>query len=376
MLLSMVTGIALGVAASFHGNPMPRSTDLDEFTDLVHRIGDQYVDPVAEEDLVKNAIKGMMQGLDAHSTFLDEAALADLSEQTRGRFAGVGIELGFLDGWVKVVAPVDGSPAALAGLAAGDTLIAIDGESLKGKSLAESVHALRGDVGTQVQVQVRRDDDTTPSFTLTRAFVNLVSVRARSIEQGYGYVRISHFQETTGSELERAIGKVLEENGGALDGLVLDLRNNPGGVLQASVAVADAFLTSGLIVYTEGRQASTHLRFRASGRDLIGGAPLAVLINKGSASASEIVAGALQDHARAVIVGMPSYGKGSVQTVLPLEHDRAVKLTTAHYFTPKGRSIQHQGITPDVVIDAPRVSLEGDVLLAEALKYLRDSPRG
>jgi carboxyl-terminal processing protease len=376
MALSMAAGLGIGIAIDRREESPKLPTDLDEFVELVHRVGNQYVDPVAESELVRNAIIGMMQGLDAHSTYLDSTALADLTEQTRGRFAGVGMELGMGDGRIKVLTPLEGSPAAQAGLLSGDVLLAIDDVSLDGRTLTYALQALRGTPGSTVKLDVQRATGATEQITLTRALVNLVSVFSSQLEPGYGYVRISQFQETTGKELERAIEKLIEDNGAALDGLVLDLRNNPGGVLQAAVAVSDAFLTSGLIVYTKGRQASAELRFSASGDDLLDGAPLAVLINSQSASASEIVAGALQDHERALIIGTASFGKGTVQTVLPLQHDRAIKLTTAHYFTPNGRSIQKHGIDPDLVIETKPPGSSNDLLVAEALRQLRSTPKG
>ena len=375
MALSMAAGLAIGITIDRRIHPERTPTDLDEFVELVHRVGDQYVDPVAENELVRNAIVGMLRGLDEHSTYLDRTALADLTEQTRGRFAGVGMELGIGDGHIKVLTPLQGSPAAEAGLLSGDILLAIDDVSLQGRTLTYALQALRGAPGSTVRLDVRRTNGASEKITLTRALVNLVSVHSSHLEPGYGYVRISQFQETTGEELEHAIKRLIDDEG-PLEGLVLDLRNNPGGVLQASVAVADAFLTSGLIVYTKGRQASAELRFSASGDDLLDGAPLAVLINNNSASASEIVAGALQDHHRALIIGTPSFGKGTVQTVLPLQHDRAVKLTTAHYFTPNGRSIQKHGITPDLVIETKPPGSSNDLLVAEALRQLRSTPRG
>jgi carboxyl-terminal processing protease len=374
--ISMAAGLAIGIAIDRHARGDRPPSELDEFVDLVHRVGDQYVDPVDESDLVRNAIIGMMQGLDPHSTYLDANALADLTEQTRGRFAGVGMELGVGDGYIKVLTPLEGSPAAQAGLLSGDILLAIDDVSLEGRTLTYALQALRGSPGSSVRLDVRRESGATERITVTRALVNLVSVFSSQLEPGYGYVRISQFQETTAEELEHAIKTLTKDNEEPLQGLVLDLRNNPGGVLQASVAVADAFLKSGLIVYTKGRQASAQLRFSASADDLIDGAPLAVLINNASASASEIVAGALQDHHRALIVGTPSFGKGTVQTVLPLQHERAVKLTTAHYFTPSGRSIQKHGITPDLVIETKPPGTSNDLLVAEALRQLRSTPRG
>jgi carboxyl-terminal processing protease len=368
VVTSIVAGILTGAAAHHHKErrAAPAPTDLSTFTTLLKEIRTNYVDPRDEATLVNDAIAGMMQGLDAHSSFLDRAALSDLSEQTEGRFGGIGIELAAEGGRVRVLAPLDDSPAARAGIAAGDEIIAIDGVPLGAGGTTDVVGRLRGEPGTPVQLTLARG---TARFDveLVRAIVTVTSVRARYLEPGYGYVRISQFQNRTGAELEAAVKKLKAEHG-RLDGLVLDLRNNPGGVLQASVDVVDAFLSEGLIVYTKGRQPSAELRFTATGGDLLDGAPLVVLINRGSASASEIVAGALQDHKRARVLGGTSYGKGSVQAVLLIDDDHALKLTTARYFTPSGRSIQAEGIHPDELL------ADGDadeIVLARALEVLK-----
>jgi len=370
VLISMVTGIALGIAAHNYRThrPLENATDLETFGELVRQIRDNYVDPLDESMLLDEAIAGMMKRLDPHSSFLNRDALSDLTEQTTGRFGGIGVELGYSGDRIAVVAPIDDSPAARAGVEAGDVLLELDGKSIADMSMEEVVGQLRGEPGSNVEVSIERPGLSAPvQLNLVRDVVNVASVRSRDLEPGYGYVRISQFQNTTGEELTRAV-RALQSQHGPLAGLVLDLRNNPGGVLQASVDVADAFLTEGLIVYTRGRQPSSELRFSASGGDLLDGAPLVVLINRGSASASEIVAGALQDHGRALVLGASSYGKGSVQAVLLLDRNHALKLTTARYFTPNGRSIQSVGIHPDLEV----AEQEGeDLVLAEALRQLK-----
>ncbi len=368
ILLSIVSGIAIGITAHHYVDRRTSTlaSELETFAQMVRQIHDNYVDPLDEGELMEDAIAGVMKSLDPHSSFLDRAALSELTEQTTGKFGGIGVELSFDDGRLTVIAPIDESPAALAGIRSGDVLIDVDGQALTDISMEEAVQRLRGDVGTPVSLTLDRPDTKqTLHVEMTRAMVTVGSVRSRFLEPGYGYVRVSQFQNSTGEEVVRAIAALSAEHG-PLRGLVLDLRNNPGGVLQASVEVADAFLTEGLIVYTKGRQRASQLEFSASGDDLLQGAPLVVLINKGSASASEIVAGALQDHKRALVLGRTSYGKGSVQAVLSLDADHALKITTARYFTPSGRSIQSDGIHPDVDLDD-----NDEILLAEAMRHLK-----
>ena len=378
LVVSMAGGVVLGVGVFvllLERGYLPDGREVGSLPAIVRHVRDSYVEPIPEETLVENAIRGIVRGLDDHSTFLDSGAFDHLKEETTGKFGGIGVEVGLVEGWFTVIAPIDGTPAERAGMRAADVIIEVDGVSLKGRRLGEAVADLRGAPGTPVQLRVRREGAAAPLvFDLVRETIRVVSVRSRLIEPGYGYLRISQFQRATPEHVRQALGQLEEETGAALDGLVIDLRNNPGGVLGASVDVADAFLERGLIVYTEGRDASSEVRFTASGTDVINGAPLALLINRGSASASEIVAGALQDHGRAVVVGTRSYGKGSVQSVLPLTNERAIKLTTARYFTPSGRSIHDSGIEPDVTV--PRHGSEtGEaydaLLLAEALRQLK-----
>jgi carboxyl-terminal processing protease len=379
IMVSIVCGVAIGVtghiAVERAGARPPQ--DLHGFEEMLGEIRENYVEPRTQTQLLDSAIQGVMSGLDPHSAFLDEKALLDLTELTTGHFGGIGVELTLDDGEITIIAPIDDTPAERAGLIAGDVLERIDGTPVHGTTIGEASDALRGEPGTSVTLAVRRDGMASLlDFQITRAAINLASVRSRFLEPGYGYVRISQFQTDTGVDLVKAIDSLQGEHG-PLRGLVLDLRNNPGGVLQASVDVADAFLNDGdgLIVYTEGRLPSTDLQFAATGTDLIGGAPLVVLINKGSASAAEIVAGALQDHKRALVLGSTSYGKGSVQAVLPLEHQRALKLTTALYYTPNGRSIQSTGIHPDLEFDADATDDDGAALLAEAVRQLKERRR-
>ncbi len=333
------------------GEELPMA-ELELLTEVYSRIKRDYVEDVDDAELFRAAARGMLAELDAHSTYLDEAQLEALQEGTRGEFTGVGLELSRDGDAIRVVAPIDDTPASRAGLQAGDVLLRVDGEPVQGTRLNDVVERLRGEPGTDVELTVRRGEGSTEPrhFELERGTIQVDSVRSRMLEPGYGYLRISRFQERTATELYTALEGLLDEAGGALSGLILDLRNNPGGVLHTSVAVADAFLTSGTIVYTEGRMRNAEMAFDATPLDRARGAPMVVLINRGSASASEIVAGALQDRDRAVVMGQPSFGKGSVQSVIPLD-GAAMKLTTARYFTPQGRSIQDDGIQPDIVVE-------------------------
>ncbi len=347
--------------------------ELRTFTEVMERIKKAYVEEVDDKTLLENAIQGMLSGLDPHSAYLKPDDFKELEENTSGEFGGLGIEVGMEDGFIKVVSPIDDTPAARAGVQAGDLIIKLDEESVKGMKLSDSVEKMRGKAGTPITLTIVRDGEEKPlEISLKRAVIKVQSVKAKNLEPGYGYIRISQFQADTGKELVAKLNSLKKDLGeDELNGLVLDLRNNPGGVLQAAVGVTDAFISDGLIVYTEGRIPNSELRFNATANDPSQGVPLVVLINGGSASASEIVAGALQDHNRAVLLGTESFGKGSVQTVLPLSVDSAkgLKLTTALYYTPKGRSIQAEGIKPDIVvqrstvtpIDAPQRYKEADL---------------
>lgn len=335
--------------------------DLRAFSEIFGRIKSSYVEPVEDKTLLENAIRGMLSGLDPHSAYLDLKEFKDLREGTSGQFGGLGIEVSMEDGFVKVVAPIDETPAAEAGVKSGDLIIRLDDTPVKGLSLNEAVDIMRGEPGSKILLTIIREGADKPlQLELTRAIIKVKSVRSETLESGYGYVRVSTFQSPTGQNLRDAINQLKTDNGGKLKGLVLDLRNNPGGVLDAAVEVSDAFINKGLIVYTEGRLQDSDQKFHAKPGDMLNGAPIVVLVNGGSASASEIVAGALQDHQRAVILGTKTFGKGSVQTVMPLTNDTAVKMTTARYYTPSGRSIQADGIEPDIKLDALQISAAED----------------
>ncbi len=342
--------------------------ELRAFTEIFGRIKQDYVEPVSDKKLLEDAIRGMLSGLDPHSAYLASEEYKELQEGTTGQFGGLGIEVGMENGFIKVVSPIDDTPAQRAGLKAGDLIVRLDDKPVKGMSLADAVKIMRGEPGSDIVLTVVREGAEAPlKFTLTRDIIKVKSVKNRLLEKNYGYLRISSFQSGTGQGLLDAIDALKKENEGPLKGIVLDLRNNPGGVLNAAVDVSDAFIESGLIVYTEGRIKNSEMRFNATPDDVINGAPIVVLINGGSASASEIVAGALQDHKRAIIMGEKSFGKGSVQTILPTSNGAAVKLTTARYFTPSGRSIQAEGIEPDVTL--ARVKLEAlDKAKVESIK--------
>ena len=325
--------------------------ELRTFTEIFGRIKRDYVEPVSDKKLLEDAVRGMLNGLDPHSAYLVPEEYQELKEGTTGQFGGLGIEVTMENGFIKVVSPIDDTPAQRAGIKTGDLIIRLDDKPVKGMSLMDAVKTMRGEPGSKIELTVVREGEEAPlKFTLTRDIIKVKSVKNKLLEKGYGYIRISSFQSGTGESLTEALTQLKKENTGSLKGLVLDLRNNPGGVLNAAVEVSDAFLKSGLIVYTKGRIENSEMRFNASGDDLLNGAPMVVLINAGSASASEIVAGALQDQKRAVIMGEKSFGKGSVQTILPTSNGAAVKLTTARYYTPSGRSIQAEGIEPDIAL--------------------------
>ncbi|WP_024327192.1 S41 family peptidase [Thioalkalivibrio sp. AKL19] len=353
LIVGLVVGVMLSVSVAVYADrdngaqsALPVE-DLQRFTDVYMRIKRNYVTEVDDKELLDNAIQGMLSGLDPHSAYLDEQDFEDMQVGTSGEFGGLGIEVGMEDGFVKVIAPIDDTPASRAGIEAGDLIIRLDGESVKGMSLSDAVAKMRGEKGSDITLTVLRDGEDRPmEITITRDVIQVQSVRSEVLEDGYGYVRISNFQQRTARDLVRAIEDLQEQ--GELKGLVLDLRNNPGGILNGAVGVSDAFLEEGLIVYTEGRLEDSQFRYQASPGDVLKGAPMVILVNRGSASASEIVAGALQDHRRAVVMGQNTFGKGSVQTILPLTQNTGIKLTTARYFTPEGRSIQEDGIDPDI----------------------------
>jgi len=329
---------------------------LRQFAEVFARVRQSYVEEVADEELVRQAIRGMLSGLDPHSTYVREDDYKVLQESTTGEFGGLGMEVSMEDGFVKVVAPMDETPAARAGIQAGDLITRIDEQMVKGLTLDEAINLMRGEPGSMITLTIMRAGTDAPLvIDLERAIINVVSVRSHLYDEVFAYVRISNFQNQTPADMRRAIEKLETEADTPLQGLILDLRNNPGGILGSAVAVTDLLLNAGDIVYTEGRVADAESRYSAQPGDVMQGAPVIVLVNEGSASGSEIVAGALQDHGRAVIMGRTTFGKGSVQTVIPIDQKSAIKITTARYFTPNGRSIQAEGIVPDIVLESVNV---------------------
>ena len=343
---------ALVFSISSHAQQEQKPLPLNEvrmFTEALDRIRMSYVEEIDDKTLLENAIRGMLSELDPHSSYMAGEDYDNLQESTTGEFGGLGIEVGRRDGYILVISPIDDSPADRAGIMAGDLIIQIDNKPLREMLPNEAARMMRGVPGTEVTVTVAREGVEPFELTVVREIIAIGSVRSRILEPGYAYLRISQFRANTGKEFEEELEKLLDENE-ELKGMVLDLRNNPGGVLQASVGVVDSFISEGLIVYTKGRIEDRNMEFSATAKNVAGDIPLVVLINNGSASASEIVAGALQDHGRGIIMGTRSFGKGSVQTVLPLDDNRAIKLTTSLYYTPSGRSIQAQGIEPDIIV--------------------------
>jgi carboxyl-terminal processing protease len=324
---------------------------LNLFGDVFQRVQEQYVEEVTDKKLIESAISGMLQSLDPHSSYLSADSYKDMQVKTKGKFGGLGIEITMEDGVVKVVSPIDDTPAAKAGMKSGDLIIGVDGESIRGLTINESVSKLRGPVGSKVIITVVRDKKDPYEIEIKRDIINIKSVK-HNIIKNIGYVRLTTFSDTTTSGLEKALTEIKKNIGNKFQGLILDLRNNPGGLLNQSISVADAFLNQGEIVSTQGRNDDDTSRVFAKKGDLINGQPLVVLINSGSASASEIVAGALKDHSRAIIIGTRSFGKGSVQSIIPLAGNGAMRLTTARYFTPSGISIQAKGIEPDIIVEA------------------------
>lgn len=325
--------------------------ELRTFVDVFQQIKSSYVEPIDDKTLLNNAIKGMVSNLDPHSAFLDHTMYNDLEEMTTGQFGGLGIEIEESNGFIKIVTPIDDSPAFNAGIKPGDIIVKIGDVPTKDMPLSEASTKMQGKIGEAIKLTLVRGTDKPFTVSLVRAKIQIKSVKAQLLEKNYGYLRITQFQTNTGKEVRQALATLVKQNKGPLRGVILDLRNNPGGVLQAAIDTVDQFVSKGLIVYTKGRVANSELRFYADAPDPSNGVPLAVLINNGSASAAEIVAGALQDLKRGVIMGVTSFGKGSVQTILPINKREALKLTTALYYTPNGRSIQAQGIVPDIVVN-------------------------
>ncbi|MEQ8654182.1 MAG: S41 family peptidase [Kiloniellales bacterium] len=348
---------------------------LKLFGDVLERVRGDYVDEVTDEELIEAAIRGLLTDLDPHSSYLDRDELDAMQEQTRGEFGGLGIQVTMKDGFVEVIAPIDETPAARAGLKAGDLIAEIEGETVQGLTLNEAVDRLKGKVGTEVTITILRGDEEPFEVTLVRDIITVASVRHR-IEGDIGYIRLTQFNEQTTEGLEEAIQEIEEELGDRLVGFVLDLRNNPGGLLNEAISVTDTFLDKGEIVSTRGRDEADMQRYNARSGDMIDGKPLVILINDGSASASEIVAGALKDHRRAILMGTRTFGKGSVQTIIPLPGHGAMRLTTARYYTPSGVSIQATGIEPDIEVELATIeAIElGDVRHEEDLRGSLENP--
>jgi carboxyl-terminal processing protease len=392
LAVGIVIGLSLGLA---HGvmadKPAALGADIPwqdahMLAAVLERVKHDYVNPVDDHQLLQAAIRGMVASLDPYSAYLDGDEYDEVKISSSGRYTGVGIELSIEDEQVVVIAPFDGSPAALAGIRSGDIIVTIDGIPVNTNTLADTIARMRGEEGTPIKIGIMREGNAEPMlFTLKRSRVELHSVRSEMLESGYAYVRISQFSETTGDDLNAALKDLRKHNGAPLKGLVLDMRDNPGGVLEAAVAVADTFLDSGVIVTAKGRTPDSKFEMDATPGDALNGAPIIVLVNGGSASAAEIVAGALKDQHRAKLMGRTTFGKGSVQTIIPLSDDRAVKLTTSLYYTPSGVSINHRGIAPDIELERdpkpPATPVNPDALLLQrdsdvkrALQELKVSP--
>ncbi|OGP69358.1 MAG: peptidase S41 [Deltaproteobacteria bacterium RBG_13_47_9] len=353
ILLVFLIGVTIGLGRSHKVSALSNNMyeDLKVFTDVLGLLQKEYVEEKNPKDLVHGAIKGMLEILDPHSGFMPPNTFKEMQEETKGRFEGLGIEITIKDGILTVVSPIEDTPAFKAGILAEDQIIRIEGESTKNFTLMDSVKRMRGPRGTKVTITIMREGFTKPrDFTLVRDVIPVRSVRHELKEKHYGYIRLSQFQEKTDSEFEKALKALEDENKGPLKGLILDLRNNPGGLLDQAVRVADRFVESGLIVSVEGRKEDQKMKFSARTKGTIANYPLVVLVNGGSASGAEIVAGAIQDHSRGILIGTQTFGKGSVQTIFPLKDGSGLRLTTARYYTPNGRSIQAKGIVPDIIV--------------------------
>jgi carboxyl-terminal processing protease len=386
VVIGVVMGLSLSVGGGLLSNPKPATKEelaweqAQLFAEVIESIKREYVEPIGDAELLESAIRGMVSDLDPHSEYLDANEYRDIRISTTGSYTGVGIEVAKIDDAIRVISPIAGSPAARSGIRSGDELIAVNGNALESGRLKDALAMLHGQIGSEITISVLRDDQLI-DHAMRRQVIRVASVHKELLGPSYGYVRVNQFSENTAQELVRAVDDLQEARGGMLEGMVLDLRNNPGGVLDSAVEVSDLFLDSGVIVTAEGR--SLQARFTRSARrgDILDGAAIVVLVNGGSASASEIVAGALQDHNRATIVGTATFGKGLVQTVMPLSKGRAIKITTSRYYTPSGDSIHDVGIEPDVLIDEtpgfPDLSLSGildreaDAQLAEGLAQLQ-----
>jgi carboxyl-terminal processing protease len=371
--ISILTLLAFYPASSLAAENGETFRQLELFGDIFEKVRKLYVEETNDKELIESAINGMLQSLDPHSSYLNKDSYSDMKVQTRGEFGGLGIEVTMEQGFVRVVSPIDNTPAARAGLETGDLITHLDGKPVLGINLAEAVDKMRGRVGSDIKLTISRKGKDPFDVIITRAIIQIQSVRGHA-EDKIAYLRITSFNEKTYSGLSREITKIKKELGNKMNGLVLDLRRNPGGLLNQAIKVSDAFLERGEIVSTRGRNNKNSKRFNAKPGDLINGLPMVVLINGGSASASEIVAGALQDHRRAVIMGTQSFGKGSVQTIMPISGHGAMRLTTASYFTPSGRSIQKTGVTPDIEVQQVKIepSSQTDRLREKDLRNARD----
>ena len=361
ILMVFILGVTIGLGRSHRVSALSNSMyeDLKVFTEVLGLLQKEYVEERKSKDLVYGAIKGMLETLDPHSAFMTPGMYKEMQEETKGRFEGLGIEITIKEGVLTIVSPIEDTPAFKAGILAGDQILKINGEPTKNLTLMDSVKRLRGPRGTKVTITIMREGFTKPQdFTLVREVIPVRSVRYELLEKHYGYIRVSQFQEKTDSEFEKAMKALEEENKGPLKGLILDLRNNPGGLLDQAVKVADRFIESGLIVSVEGRREDQKMKFQAHPQGIINHSPLVVLVNGGSASGSEIVAGAIQDHGRGILIGTQTFGKGSVQTIFPLKDGSGLRLTTARYYTPNGRTIQAKGIVPDIVVKPSKTEEE------------------
>jgi carboxyl-terminal processing protease len=394
VILALTAGVVLGAsitlthgvwaerqaAQSAQSQEIQARDDLRGFVEVLNKVKADYVEPIDDKTLLQNAMRGMLAGLDPHSAYMDKEEFKDMNVVTTGKFGGLGIEVQMQGGLVRVVSPIDDTPAAKAGIKPGDLIVKIDETPVQGMSINDAVNKMRGEPGTKVKLIVVRDNTPQPlTFELKRDVIKVSSVRGRMLEPGYAYIRISQFQTDTGKSFDDTLEKLKKQSGGELKGLVLDLRNNPGGVLNAAVDVSDSLLQKGPIVSIRGRDPESNHEFDATPGDELDGKPLVVLVNGGSASAAEIVAGALQDQHRGILVGSKTFGKGSVQTIIPLQNEDAIKITTARYYTPSGRSIQAEGIVPDVALQPVKVSKldqpDGDGFIKEAdLKGRLDNP--
>lgn len=393
LVIGTIMGLSLSLGGGFLAEREPSGSEeltweqTRLFAEVMERVRRDYVETIDEKELFDSAIRGMVSDLDRHSEFLSADEYQDIRDSTSGRYSGVGLEVSARDNAILVIAPIEGTPAQRAGIESGDEIIEIDGVSVANDGLSDAIEKMRGHAGTPVSIRIRRENYDDPlTFHLTRQKIQVMSVRHEILQASYGYVRVSQFNEGTADEVSSAIDEMTDEvqkqTGEMLAGLIIDLRNNPGGILDAAVEVSDLFLNEGIIVTAEGRTPESRFRRDANFGDIMDGGALVVLVNGGSASASEIVAGALQDHGRALILGTTTFGKGLVQTVMPLSKGRAIKLTTSHYYTPSGDSIHQTGILPDIVVDGSReypsastsatVDREHDAQLMAALEQLRN----